>query len=277
MEYRTKEEQVADYLREAILAGHFPRGTRLKQAEVAKTLQISITPVREALKLLEAEGYTSGSSYKGSVVAPLDVAASVETLNLRILLEGQLIRHAAEKATTENLRVIRRLADEFAEAVRKGDSAAARAANYRFHKQMYVTADLPQTLHFVQILWARYPFDVINRVEGRAFRAVEEHEELLRPMIEGDLTGAMLALRRHIEAGWATVNAALEGEASGVSHVVNRDVQRIKKEPEQNERIRVAGDGHDERSDPSGGAKREDLRADHRRPRRTRADTRTDQ
>ncbi len=215
VEYRTKEEQVADYLREAILSGHFPRGTRLKQAEVAKTLQISITPVREALKLLEAEGYISGNSYKGAVVAPLDVAASVETLNLRILLEGQLIRHAVERATTEDLRLIRGLADEFAEAVRKRDSAEARASNYRFHKQMYATANLPQTLHFVQILWARYPFDVINRVEGRAIRAVEEHEELLRAMIEGDLAGAMLALRRHIEAGWATVKD--QSEAGGAS------------------------------------------------------------
>jgi DNA-binding GntR family transcriptional regulator len=214
VEYRTKEEQVADHLREAILSGHFPRGTRLKQAEVAKALQISITPVREALKLLEAEGYISGSSYKGAVVAPLDVAASVETLNLRILLEGQLIRHAVERATTEDLRLIRGLAEEFADAVRRKDSAEARASNYRFHKQMYATANLPQTLHFVQILWARYPFDVINRVEGRAITAVEEHEELLRAMIEGDLAGAMLALRRHIEAGWATVKDESEAAAA---------------------------------------------------------------
>ncbi|MBP0496066.1 GntR family transcriptional regulator [Pararoseomonas indoligenes] len=276
MEYRTKEEQVADYLREAILAGHFPRGTRLKQAEIAKTLQISITPVREALKLLEAEGYISGSSYKGAVVAPLDVAASVETLNLRILLEGQLIRHAVEKATTDDLRLIRRSADEFAEAVNKRDSAEARAANYRFHKQMYVAADLPQTLHFVQILWARYPFDVINRVEGRAFQAVEEHEALLRPMIEGDLTGAMLALRRHIEAGWATVNEAMERKPAAPADPGAQPRRKSNKETGQDERSRAAGHGHDERPDPPGGTERQDLRTDHRKPRRGRADTRTD-
>ncbi|WP_338661232.1 GntR family transcriptional regulator [Pararoseomonas sp. SCSIO 73927] len=235
VEYRTKEEQVADHLREAILSGHFPRGTRLKQAEVARTLQISITPVREALKLLEAEGYISGSSYKGAVVAPLDVAASVETLNLRILLEGQLIRHAVERATTEDLRLIRGLADEFADAVRRKDSAEARASNYRFHKQMYATANLPQTLHFVQILWARYPFDVINRVEGRAVTAVEEHEELLRAMIEGDLAGAMLALRRHIEAGWATVKDETEGGGDHPPAIRVRRTPRSGKEERRNE------------------------------------------
>ena len=55
MDYRTKEEQVADYLRERIISGVFPRGSRLKQAEIADQLKLSITPVREALKLLVAE------------------------------------------------------------------------------------------------------------------------------------------------------------------------------------------------------------------------------
>ena len=71
MEFRTKEEQVADYLREGIIAGRFPRGARLKQQEIAQMLNTSITPVREALKLLEAEGYVSGGNYRGAVVAPL--------------------------------------------------------------------------------------------------------------------------------------------------------------------------------------------------------------
>src|SRR5688572_25032141 len=86
MEYRTKEEQVADHLREAILSGRLARGARLKQAEIAEQLQISITPVREALRLLEAEGYIDSRSYKGATVVPFDIAASVEILNLRILL-----------------------------------------------------------------------------------------------------------------------------------------------------------------------------------------------
>jgi DNA-binding GntR family transcriptional regulator len=215
MEYRTKEEQVADYLREAILSGRFARGARLKQAEIAEQLQISITPVREALRLLEAEGYIDSRSYKGATVVPFDIAASAEILNLRILLEGQLVRHAVERATSDDLQQVRALARDFADAVAKQDSVLARGANYRFHRRLYDAARLPQTLTFVQILWARYPFDIINRIEGRAALAAEEHEELLRCMIDGDVTGAMLSLRRHIEAGWAALNAAVaEGAAA---------------------------------------------------------------
>ena len=202
MQFRTKEEQVADYLREGIIAGRFPRGARLKQQEIATLLNTSITPVREALKLLEAEGDVSGDSYRGAVVAPFDIEASTETLNLRILLETQLVRGAVEQATAADIAELKVLADEFANAFNAGDNETARAANYRFHHQMFEIARMPQTLHFVQILWARYPFDLINQLKGRVSRAANEHEDLLQAFIGGDVAAAMLATRQHIEAGW---------------------------------------------------------------------------
>jgi DNA-binding GntR family transcriptional regulator len=202
MQFRTKEEQVADYLREGIIAGRFARGARLKQQEIATLLNTSITPVREALKLLEAEGYVSGDSYRGAVVAPFDIQASTETLNLRILLETQLVRGAVERATAADIAELKVLAGEFATAFDAGDNETARAANYRFHHRMFAIAHMPQTLHFVQILWARYPFDLINQLKGRVSRAAGEHEDLLQAFIAHDVAAAMLATRQHIEAGW---------------------------------------------------------------------------
>lgn len=207
MEYRTKEEQVADYLRERIISGVYQRGSRLKQAEIAEQLNLSITPVREALKLLEAEGYVSGDSYRGARVVPFDAAASGEILSLRLMLEAQLVRGAAERATSENLAELRSLADEFANAFATGDRATARGVNYRFHRRMYDIAAMPQTLHFVQILWARYPFDLINAAEGRGGDAVKEHDEILSALACGDVSAAVLAMRKHIESGWTVLRA----------------------------------------------------------------------
>ena len=202
MQFRTKEEQVADYLREAIIAGRIARGARLKQQEIATQLNTSITPVREALKLLEAEGYVAGDSFKGAVVAPFDIEASSEVLALRILLETQLVRGAVDHASAADIAELRVLAGEFEAAFEVGDNASARAANYRFHHRIFAIARQPQTLHFVQILWARYPFDLINRLKGRVSRAAQEHDEMLAAMIAGDSAAAMLATRQHIEAGW---------------------------------------------------------------------------
>ncbi|PZP99991.1 MAG: GntR family transcriptional regulator [Variovorax paradoxus] len=212
MDYRTKEEQVADYLRERILSGVYPRGSRLKQAEIAEQLHLSITPVREALKLLEAEGYIGGDSYRGARVADFDAAATGEILQLRLLLETQLVRACAERVTARDIAELRQLADEFAAAFRAGDRATARGINYRLHRRMYDIAQLPQTLHFVQILWARYPFDLINAAQNRGQGAVEEHEEILQALTTGDSAGAMLAMRRHIESGWTVLKAVQPAE-----------------------------------------------------------------
>ncbi len=202
MDYRTKEEQVADYLRERIISGVYARGSRLKQAEIAEELKLSITPVREALKLLEAEGYVSGDSYRGARVVPFDPTASAEILQLRLMLEAQLVRGAVDKATGKDIEELRALAKDFETAFEAGDRASARGINYRFHRRMYDIAAMPQTLHFVQILWARYPFDLINAVSGRGKDAVAEHDEILQAFAEGDASSAVLSMRKHIESGW---------------------------------------------------------------------------
>ncbi len=207
IDFRTKEEQVADFLREGIISGLFPRGSRLKQAEIAEQLQLSITPVREALKLLEAEGYVTGNSYRGASVVPFDASASEEVLELRLLLESRLLRGTADKVTAQDIAELRALANEFEQAFAAGDRADARGVNYRFHRRLYSIAAMPQTLHFVQILWARYPFDLINAVEGRGKDAAKEHDEILRALLDGDASAAMLALRKHIESGWSLLKS----------------------------------------------------------------------
>lgn len=206
LESRTKEEQVADFLREGILSGQFPRGTRLKQVEIAQMLQTSITPVREALRILEAEGYVESGSYRGATVAPFDAAVSTEVLNLRKLLEAELVRAAVARMTASDLQDLRTLSNRFDEAVRRQESGQTRGANYQLHRRLYDVAGLPQTLHLVQILWARYPFDLINQLCGRAARAAEEHAAILDRVAAGDTSGAVAAVQRHIETGWAELH-----------------------------------------------------------------------
>ena len=213
LQYRTKEEQVADYLREGIISGRIPRGSRLKQQDIANELRTSITPVREALKLLAAEGYVIVDSYRGATVAPFDLEASAEVLSLRVLLETQLVAHAVERATANDIAELRVLALDFAEAFDAGDNEAARAANYRFHHRLFEIADKPQTLHFVQVLWARYPFDLINRLNGRVGRAADEHDDMLAALIVGDVGAAMLATRQHIEAGFQELREAMQAQS----------------------------------------------------------------
>ena len=211
MKHQTKEERVADYLREGIISGKFPRGSKLKQAELAEMIGTSITPVREAIKLLEAEGFIIGTSHRGATVAPFDIDATEEIVELRVTLECKLALRGMDRLTPEQVQELRDLQAELEQASERGDRDAVRSINYRFHEVLYLAADLPQTLRFVRALWARYPFDLINKLDDRIGRTSREHREIISAVLSRDEGAMLTSLRMHIRAGWDEFRASYTG------------------------------------------------------------------
>jgi DNA-binding GntR family transcriptional regulator len=224
--FQTKEEFVADFLREGILAGRFARGERLKQADIAQLLNISNTPVREAFRVLHAEGYVLSVTHRGVIVAPFDAQASREINELRALLEGRITLAAMQNITAGELQRLKGLEREFEAAVASGDREAVRATNYRFHSFLYGLARQPQTLHFVQVLWAKYPFDLINLVRGRPEQAVREHAAILRALASRDEQAALRAVRSHIDAGWKELKTYLDHNATITSATPSTQIKK---------------------------------------------------
>lgn len=95
---RTALEEAVETLRRAILYGQLPGGTHLVQQEIAVELGLSTTPVREALRLLEAEGLVDFDAHRGAVVRAVDAEEMQEIAWLRSLLEPLCMRLAAERA-----------------------------------------------------------------------------------------------------------------------------------------------------------------------------------
>ena len=199
---RTKENQVADFLRERIIWGFYSRGQKLKQAEIAEMLDISITPVREALKILEAEGYIVGTSHKGAVVAPFQIERTEELLQLRVMLELRLTKAALAGIQPETLDALSALNAETEAASHTNDRDATRRTNYHFHFMLYELANQPQTLHFVRVLWAKYPFDKLTAMPNRLPGVAAEHDTFLQAAKAGDTRAALKAMQYHIENGW---------------------------------------------------------------------------
>jgi len=199
---RTKENQVADFLRERIIWGFYSRGQKLKQAEVAEMLDISITPVREALKILEAEGYVVGTSHRGAVVAPFQIERTEELLQLRVTLELRLTKIALSVIQPATLQALTALNAETEAASLENDRDATRRTNYHFHFMLYELANQPQTLHFVRVLWAKYPFDKLTAMPNRLPGVAAEHETFLAAVRAGDTRAALKAMQYHIENGW---------------------------------------------------------------------------
>jgi DNA-binding GntR family transcriptional regulator len=198
---QTKEHQVAELLREKIIAGSVVRGQKLKQAELAKMLNVSITPVREALRLLEAEGYVHVSSHRGAIVAPFQIDQVDELFDLRMTLEGKLTAAAARRMTPADLTGLTELNENIRSALARNSREDTRGNNFRFHFRLYECADLPHTLEFVRVLWAKYPFDLLGSIPGRPPRVLDEHADLLAALQEGDPRKATKAMQSHIASG----------------------------------------------------------------------------
>ena len=206
MAFRTKQDQVAEILRERIIAGTYSRGTKLKQSQIAEELGVSITPVREALHTLEAEGYVAGVSHKGLLVPEMVPGAAKETFELRVLLERELTARAIAVMTPRDIAGLREIQARIVALTRSGSEQEMRAENYRFHFRLYELADRPQTLQFVRVLWAKYPF-IGQEYAGRRKKQLAEHERFLSLLEAGDAEGAVQAMVDHIESGWAGMQA----------------------------------------------------------------------
>jgi DNA-binding GntR family transcriptional regulator len=199
---QTKEQQVAEFLRESILAGVFARGQKLKQAEIAKQLDISITPVREALKLLEAEGYILVSAHRGAIVAPFQIERVDELFQLRLAMETKLTLAATKLLTDRDIEELSAIDAMIHQAAHRKDlESTRRGYNFRFHFRLYERADLPQTLHFVRVVWAKYPFDMLGALPNRAEQVAGEHDKIMQALRARDGRAAMRAMQAHIESG----------------------------------------------------------------------------
>jgi DNA-binding GntR family transcriptional regulator len=215
--FATKQDWVAEIIRERIIVGAYRRGEQLKQADLAEELGVSITPVREALLMLEAEGYVRGLPHKGLLVPKLVPEMVQEIYELRLLLEGDLTARALERMTPSGLAELKELHRTLLSALESDDLLRVRTANYRFHFCLYEMAERPQTLHFVRVLWAKYPFTAQDAKRSRPSRMRQEHELFLKRTEQGRRAEAAQAMLRHIENGWDELVASLPQAAGARS------------------------------------------------------------
>jgi DNA-binding GntR family transcriptional regulator len=196
--------QVYDSLREALTAGRFVPGQKLTFRFVAGALGVSLTPVREALRRLVAEGAFEMQPNRSVRVPRMTQARILELRDIRIAIEGLAAEKAAERASKQQIGRLRRIALEIATARSAGDSATDRLKVREFHFALYAIADQPTLLRVIEGLWLQtgpymnllYP-EFISRPHGpemraRIIRALQSHDTVAaRREIENDVRHAL--------------------------------------------------------------------------------------
>ena len=146
---QTRDGYVAERLRRAILRGHFKPGERLDQNEIAELLNVSRSPVREALRTLAAEGLVEVYPHRGAVVAELSPAEFEEISIIRVVLESMAARLAAPHIDDERIALLK---DILAELDCTTDLDRWVELNRRFHNTIYQAVHRPRLLSFIENL-----------------------------------------------------------------------------------------------------------------------------
>jgi DNA-binding GntR family transcriptional regulator len=202
------------WLREQIAGGVFRPGMQLRQELLAQQFGVSVPPVREALKTLEAEGQVVYSPHRGYFVASMSYPELAETYRIRELLEGEAVRCAVPVLARADLQRMREAIRDMDAAHRLDDLAALTNANRRFHFTLVEAAALPRLAEIVRVLW-----DATDRYRSLYFathqhrrRVNQEHRAILAAVRDRDAEAAVELLRVHRANALNALRPALTGQ-----------------------------------------------------------------
>lgn len=204
-------QHVYERLRAMILFGDLAPGQAVTIQGLTTELNVGMTPVREALRRLIAEGALTHQGNR-RVSVPILTAKSIEELGfMRKALEPELARRAAARMSPERLNHLRSCDDDLNKAIAQGDVGGYLTHNYRFHAFVYECADAAIMTATVDRLWLRFG-PSLRVVCGRfgTNNLPDRHMDLLSALSAGDIEAAAEAMAQDIEQGVRQVREALE-------------------------------------------------------------------
>lgn len=191
--------RVAEGLRDGIVRGTYPPGARLRQEEIAERFGASRVPVREALKLLEAEGLVTMIANAGAWVSKLTLAECEEVYQARERLEPLLLRYSMPSLTPRD---IIELADLAQQMTQTDDVAEFLRLDRAFHMLSYSGAETLVLSDLVSRLWNTtqpYRRAYTLMIDDHSQRIVhDEHHLLVTALREGDGESAERTVENHI-------------------------------------------------------------------------------
>ncbi len=216
----SKRAWIVDRLRRRILSGELARGSRLRQDALALEFGASITPVREALSQLEAEGLVVTEHNRSVCVAGIDEQQLVATYAVRRLIEGYAMQRATLRVSQRDLARAREIldghrADASAEAIRD--------LNRAFHFHFYERCGMPALVERIGATWQAFPWDLTLHSRERLEASHREHLDILEQLATGDPARVAAATGRHLQNGFASVLERLSGRQAPDVFDINHD------------------------------------------------------
>ncbi len=186
--HQTLREKILETIRDAILKGSLKPGERVSEPELAERFGISRTPIREAFRQLESEGYLKVIPRKGAVVASLSERDIEEFYAIKIILEGFAAKMAAEKLSMKDIEKLESINQRLAQIAKDGDVKNFFRVHNEFHEVFIKAAGnerLYEMINQLVMKFKRLRLASLS-VPGRMEISVEEHRNMIQAFKDHD-------------------------------------------------------------------------------------------
>lgn len=199
--YQPLREVVCETLREAIRDGILEPGERLMEIQIAEELGVSRTPVREAIRKLELEGYVVMLPRRGTYVANLSIKDINEVYEIRASIDALAAGLAAERITDDELEQMERMLVATVEAFEKGNMDRVVEYDTKFHDVLYCASRNDRLVGIINNLREQLTrFRSISMAyPGRMKKTMEEHGRMVEAIAQRDVELAQQLARQHME------------------------------------------------------------------------------
>ena len=194
-------EDVARFVRRRIFDGTYAAGQYVRLDQLAEELGISVTPVREALFALRAEGLIAQQPRRGFVVLPVTGRDVTDVANVQAHVGGELAARAAVNITDDQLRELKEIQAQLEDAYAGADEERTVRLNHEFHRAINVAADSPKLAQLMSQITRYAPESVFPSIEGWPAQSVKDHRRVLSALEKRDDKLARVAMSEHLAAG----------------------------------------------------------------------------
>jgi GntR family transcriptional regulator of gluconate operon len=199
LERRNLAAEVAAQLRGSIASGALPPGTRLIETELADKLGVSRGPLREALRVLEAEGLVQSQPGKGASVAEISEKDIQELYSLRLVLESEALRLAIQNADASDLEILEGRLGALMDAAESGDHAAVLDCDLEFHRQIWRLSNHGRLESYLReiAMQVKMYIAVQTSLYDDLVAGISDHRLLLQAIQEQDEAEGLRILQQH--------------------------------------------------------------------------------
>lgn len=197
---RALRNEVYDALRKALVTGVLQSGQRVNEAKIARQMQISRAPIREAIRQLEQEGLLVSVPRRGTFVVSLSEADVAEVYTLRADIESRAVRRALPLLTPQHFEALEQLLEQMRRAAAESSLPELLAADIEFHRTIVETTNWPRLLRIWESLHPQTLtlYTVSTLTDWTPHDHAQRHDPLLTALRSGDEDVAANAMRDHI-------------------------------------------------------------------------------